>query len=458
MAIGPIDGRYRDKAEVLAAFFSERALIQNRIIVMTEYMSALSEHPDVPLRAFTHNEKRFIRSLQSLSLHNAKVIKAIETKGYGKHRATNHDVKACELWLREQLAQTSLADVLEWIHFGATSEDVNNIAYALMLRSTILKVLVPALEEVSRILGALAKINARLTMLARTHGQPATPTTFGKEFNVFVCRLDRQIAQAREHHLCVKWNSASGNYNALVAALPDVQWIKFTEEFVERLNKRHGTNFEVNLVTTQIEPHDSYAELFDIVKRANSILIDFCQDTWRYISDDWLVQKATEGEAGSSIMPHKVNPIDFENAEGNLEVANGLFESFSRKLPRSRLQRDLSDSTVERNFGVAFGHCLVAYKSILKGLGKVSVNKGVVTGQLDMHPEVITEAFQTVLRSINYPEAYNALKNLSRGKKLTLGDLHAFVGSLNVSDEVKARMRAITPANYVGLAPVLAVF
>ncbi|HYF10210.1 MAG TPA: adenylosuccinate lyase [Candidatus Paceibacterota bacterium] len=458
MAISSVDGRYHRRTKELGEYLSEFGLIKYRIFVMIEYLFALSRHQNVPLRMFTEAECSQLRDLQAVTLADAQIIKDIETKGYGGFAATNHDVKACEFYLRLRFAGTSLEEVTEWIHFGSTSEDVNNAAYALMLRGALHKILLPKLYEINDRLFYVAKEEAWLAMLARTHGQSATPTTLGKEFRNFAERLHRQIDFLRSYRILVKFNSASGNYNALVFALPDVPWISFSQNFVQgHLNQDPRVPpFEVNLYTTQIEPHDTYAELFGGIIRANVILFAVCQDIWRYVSDDWLVQKVVQGEVGSSIMPHKVNPIDFENAEGNLGFANALLRFFGEKLPISRLQRDLSDSTVERGFGSAFGLSLVAYHSVMNGLGKISANKTVITEALNAHPEVLTDAYQTLMRRYGVKDPYALLKDLSRGQRITLEDLHAFVRGLNLPEEAKQKMLQLTPRAYTGLAPQLA--
>jgi len=458
MATSPIDGRYRKVAgEKLAPYMSEFGLIKYRLCAMIEYFLELSWHDDVPFRRLTSEEVKILRSLERPKLGDAKIVKAIETEGFGPYKKNKHDVQACELYLRFMLQETSLADALEWLHFGRTSEDVNNLAYALMLGNVIDIIIVPELWRIRNRLLAFARQYPDLSMLSRTHGQSASPTTLGKEFRVFASRLTRQIKQLQHSTILVKQNGASGNENAASAALPMVDWTAFTKYFIGRLNlKRKGVRFEVNQQTTQIEPHDTYAELFGIICRINTILIDCCQDIWRYISDGWLSQVPAEGETGSSTMPHKVNPIDFENAEGSLEIANAMFELFERKLPRSRLQRDLSDSTVERSFGEAFGRCLVAYASILRGLGKISPNKEAITSALSEHPYVIAEAYQTILRREGYPNAYQIIKDLTRGRSPSLEGMRTFVRELDVPESVKKEMLSITPENYIGLAPLLA--
>ncbi len=391
----------------------------------------------------------------NLTEAGASLIKTIETKGTERHTRTNHDVKACELFLRDAFEYEDIGELAEWIHFGLTSEDVNNVAYAIMLQESIDKALLPAIDAAISELRRCAKAYADIPMLARTHGQPASPTTLGKEYRVFAERLARQADQLRRHRTLVKTNGASGNYNALFVAIPDVWWPNFASEHFRRLEGR-GYRFEVNQVTTQIEPHDTYAELLDMVKRTCNALIDASNDFWRYISDSWLVQKVVAGETGSSAMPHKVNPINYENAEGNLCMAIMLCEGMSRKLQISRLQRDLSDSTVERNFGSVFAYALIGFKSFSEGLSKVSPNENELRAALQAHPEVVTEAYQTILRSVGYPNAYMVLKDFARGKELTMETLHAFVRSLDVDESVKGRMLKITPENYVGYASQIA--
>ncbi len=454
-AISPVDGRYRRVTEPLTNYFSEKALINYRLAVEGEYLIALSEHPKIGVREFSQDEKDLIKGLYNISTEDAEIVKAIEVKGHGDIKPTNHDVKAVEYYMKEKLRGTSLEDCLEWVHFALTSEDTNNIAYALMLGNGISKVILPAVEKLYATLDELALQYKDTPMLARTHGQPASPTTFGKEFKVFASRLEWQLAQLENHKILVKLNGATGNYNAHHVSYPEVDWIEFTQNFVERFNSSRKIRLEPNFITTQIEPHDTYAELFDNIRRLNTILIDFDVDMWRYISDEWIVQRPVEGEVGSSTMPHKINPIDFENSEGNLGIANALFEFFSRKLPISRLQRDLSDSTVERNFGVALAHSLIGYKSALKGLSKIYVNEKKVVEELDNHPEVISEAIQTVLRKEGIEMPYEKLKDLTRGRKVTMDDFRVFIEGLNISRELKNRLEAITPRNYTGLAKLL---
>jgi len=468
-AISSIDGRYRESAKELAEHFSEFALIRARVLVECEYLVALSETSNVGMRSLTSDEKKTLKKLADISLEDAETIKKIEKEGYNGTPATNHDVKAVEYFLKHKLAKTSLVDMSEWIHFAITSEDTDNIAYALLLRGALQDIILPTLEDIRSTLGKTSKEHAATPMLARTHGQPASPTTFGKEIKVFETRLARQIYGFTKSIILVKFSGATGNWSAHIAAAPDVDWVKFSEEFVERFNSKRsdlkksprsdlGIRLELNPATTQIEPHDTYAELFDNLRRINTIVIDLSQDIWRYVSDGWLVQKAKAGEVGSSTMPHKVNPIDFENAEGNLGVANSLFEHFSRKLPVSRLQRDLSDSTVKRTFGTAFAHSLIGYKALLRGLSKVNVNEKAMRSDLIAHPEVIAEAIQTVLRREGVEVPYEKLKVLTRGREVSFDDFAKFVDSLDVDAKVKTRLKKIRPENYIGLAVEIAKF
>ena len=454
-AVSSVDGRYRGASEALALYFSEYALMHKRLVVECEYLVALSKAPKTGVRRFSDNEIRVLRKLPDISLEDARAIKDIE-------KETNHDVKAVEYFIKQKLEKTSLKDVSEWVHFALTSEDVNSVAHGFALRSALEAVVLPALQEIERVLAAQAKAHAKTLMLARTHGQSASPTTFGKEMRVFVERLRRQVEMLKTGSILVKWGGATGNYNAHVAASSEVDWLRFAKKFIDGLNtgtsgKKYLIKIALNEVTTQIEPHDTYAELFDTLRRINTILLDFSQDMWRYISDGWVVQKPKSGETGSSTMPHKVNPIDFENAEGNLGAGNALFEHFSRKLPVSRLQRDLSDSTVERVFGTAFAHSLIAYKSLARGMGKVGVNKKAMLDALRAHPEVLAEAIQTALRREGVAVPYEKLKELTRGRQVTLADFAKFINGLEISDKTKKRLKALRPETYIGIADKIAL-
>lgn len=460
-AVSPIDGRYRATAEPLAAYFSEYALMKMRVTVECEYLMALAETKGVGIRPLTEAEKTRLRELSNISVEDAQIIKKFEREGYAGIPATNHDVKAVEYFIKLKLKDSSLADVLEWVHFALTSEDVNSTSHALSLRGAVDGVMLPALWKVQQEIVRLAHAHADTAMLARTHGQSATPTTFGKEMNVFASRIAKQVTPLKTSSVLMKWGGPTGNYNAQMVALPHVDWLAFAHAFADRLNadsagKKHFIRVALNEVTTQIEPHDTYAEMFDNFRRINTILIDLAQDVWRYISDGWVTQKPKEGEVGSSAMPHKVNPIDFENAEGNFGIANALFEHLSRKLPISRLQRDLSDSTVERTFGTAFAHSLIGYNALMRGFGKIGLNEQAVRDALVAHPEVLAEAIQTVLRVANVEMPYEKLKALTRGKQVTMADFATFIDGLDVGPETKTRLRVLRPETYTGLAGVLA--
>lgn len=453
--LSPLDGRYKNKVARLAKIFSERGLISRRIFVEIEYLITLSDQKGINLKKLTIKEKKFLRNLCKVSLGDARRIKQIETKGYKNIPATQHDVKAIEYFLQDKLKRNSLGNAVEYIHFGLTSEDVNSVAQGLMVQEAVSQILIPILRSLSKKLKYMAGRYANIPMLARTHGQPASPTTFGKELNVFVKRLDRQLLQLEKYQSCVTFNGATGNYNAHYAAYPKVNWLKFSTKFITHLSNSK-IKLRLNRFTTQREPHDEFAELCDNLRRLNTILIDFSQDVWRYISDGWLVQKRNIGAIGSSTMPHKVNPVQFENAEGNLGTANSLFHYFATKLPISRLQRDLSDSTVRRNIGVAFGHSLIAYKAILEGVEKLEVNGAKMRADLEIAPEVVTEAIQTILRREGVSVSYEMLKEFSRGKNIDEKLLHAFIETLQVSKKVKTELKKITPENYIGIAEHLA--
>ncbi len=444
-ALAPLDGRYRRDVAALAAYFSEAALFRYRVRVEVEYLIFLARTPSLTfIPTLTASQQARLRALyRQFSQEDAQAVAAWD-------RRVNHDVKAVEYWLRERLAGLRLEDWAEAVHFALTSEDVNNLAYALLIREARDLVLQPALNELHGVLRDLALVEAETPMLSRTHGQPATPTTFGKEMAVFASRLRRATADLSAVQLTGKLNGATGTFAAHTAAAPEVDWLTFSRAFIRTLD------LEPLLLTTQIEPHDTLATLCDTLKRLNTLLLDLCQDYWRYISDGYLVQAAQAGEVGSSTMPHKVNPIDFENGEGNLGLANALLEFFSRKLPVSRLQRDLSDSTVLRNLGVAFGYSLLAYRRIQRGVGKVAVNRAYLLEVVRAHPEVLAEAVQTILRRAGYPQPYEALKELTRGRVLTLADLATFITNLDVDATVKDELSTLTPEGYVGLATKLA--
>jgi len=455
-AVSPLDGRYSGKLGNLKDHAGEGALARYRVQVECRYLRKLCETRGIRARRLKASEKAFLEKLPRLTDADTQRIAAIEETGVPGIPATKHDVKAVEYFIKERLRRTSLGDLSELVHFALTSEDVNNIAYALTLRDCLNAELLPALGEILACLDAMALRYAASPLLARTHGQPAVPTTFGKEFRVFHARLRRQVRQLERARICAKLNGASGNYNAHHAAYPGVDWQKFSKEFIEGFNSGGGPGLECNPFTTQIEPHDSYAELFDTLKRANTVLLAFCQDMWRYISAGLVVQKAVKGEIGSSTMPQKVNPIHFENAEGNLGLANAMLAFFSAKLPVSRLQRDLSDSTVERNFGAAFGHSLAAYRSVLTGLARVSVDESAAAAELESHPEVVAEGVQTVLRREREAGAYELLCKFTRGRAVTAAGMSDFIEGLALKPAVKAELKRLSPLTYTGLSAKIA--
>jgi len=446
-ALSPLDGRYRGKIAPLAAYASESALIRYRVRVEVEWLEALAAHPELPeIAPFSDPTRERLRALVSTFEEvDAQAVKDIEAR-------TNHDVKAIEYWLKERLADNDeVMRVSEFIHFACTSEDINNLCHALMARDCRELVLLPALQRLIDKLGALAHSTAALPMLSRTHGQSATPTTVGKEMANVVHRLRRAFSRIQAVELSGKVNGAVGNYNAHLAAYPGVDWEGFARRFVESL----GLTF--NPYTTQIEPHDSLCELFDAFAAANTILIDLDRDIWGYISLGYFKQRAKPGEVGSSTMPHKVNPIDFENSEGNLGIANALLHHFSAKLPVSRWQRDLTDSTVLRNVGVAFGHTLLAWDACLRGLDKLETNPAALQADLDASWEVLAEPIQTVMRRYGVPNPYEQLKALTRGQtNITRESLHAFIRALPIPEPERERLLSMTPATYTGLARQLA--
>ncbi|MFT3755968.1 MAG: adenylosuccinate lyase [Pseudoxanthomonas sp.] len=446
LALSPLDGRYAAKVDALRPIFSEYGLIHARVKVEIEWLLALAAEPGiVELPAFSAAGKAKLRALvDGFEVEHAARVKEIE-------RTTNHDVKAVEYFIKERLKDDNeLGPALEFVHFACTSEDINNLSYGLMLEQARRDVLLPALRSTALALRRLAQAQATQPMLSRTHGQTASPTTLGKEIANVVARLERQIKQISTVELTGKINGAVGNYNAHVVSYPGVDWPAFAKRFVE------GLGLVFNPYTTQIEPHDNVAEIGDAARRANTVLIDLARDIWGYVSLGYFKQKLKEGEVGSSTMPHKVNPIDFENAEGNFGIANALFEHFSAKLPISRWQRDLTDSTVLRALGTAFGHSQVALDSLLKGLGKLEVNPQRLDADLDAAWEVLAEAVQTVMRRHGLPNPYEQLKALTRGQGITADSMRAFIESLELPAEAKQRLLELTPGTYIGLAGKLA--
>ena len=441
-AISPVDGRYGNKVEVFREIFSEYGLIRNRVTVEIRWLQKLAAHPEIiEVPAFSAEANAFLdKMISEFSLADAERIKEIE-------RTTNHDVKAVEYLIKEKIAGVpELHAVTEFVHFACTSEDINNLSHALMLREGLDHGLLPGMTKVVDKLADLAREHAEQPMLSRTHGQTASPTTVGKEMANVVYRLRRQLKQIRSVELMGKINGAVGNYNAHLSAYPEVDWAANAKEFIESLG------LDWNPYTTQIEPHDYIAELYDAVARFNTILIDLDRDIWGYISLGYFKQKTVAGEVGSSTMPHKVNPIDFENSEGNLGIANAIFSHLSAKLPISRWQRDLTDSTVLRNLGVGFAHSLIAYEATLKGLGKLEINPARLNEDLNHAWEVLAEPIQTVMRRYNIEKPYEKLKDLTRGKAMTPEVIKNFVETLEIPEEAKVELRALTPDNYIGNA------
>jgi adenylosuccinate lyase len=446
-ALSPLDGRYAGKVEALRAHFSEFGLIRHRVRVELAWLVALSDEPAIPeVPPFSASTRAaLVTAVRSFAPADAARVKDIE-------RQTNHDVKAVEYWLKERFAhQPEVARVAEFIHFACTSEDINNLAHALALAAARQDVLLPALRDIAADLRGLAHAHADVPMLSRTHGQPATPTTLGKEIANVYARVERQIVAIERVPMKGKVNGAVGNYNAHLAAYPDVDWERLSARLVA------GLGLEFNPYTTQIEPHDYMAELFDAIARANTILIDFDRDVWGYVSLGYFRQRMAEGEVGSSTMPHKVNPIDFENSEGNLGLANAVLRHLAEKLPVSRWQRDLTDSTVLRNMGVALGYTLLGWLSLRQGVGKLEVDAATMAADLDANWEVLAEPIQTVMRRYGIANPYEQLKALTRGKTgMTREALHAFIDGLALPAEAKARLKALTPSTYVGKAADLA--
>jgi len=442
--ISPLDGRYTKDAQKLSDYFSESALIKYRLLVEIEYLIMLGDEKQVlELEPLSISDKSKLRRIyKSFGDDEAKRVKAIET-------ATNHDVKAVEYYIRERLDKMNKKRLFPWVHFAITSEDINNLSYSLMWQNAVLDVYIPDLDSLIKKLKNTSKTYSTTPMLAMTHGQSATPTTFGKELAVFTKRLARQLRQLKSHKLLGKFGGATGTWAAHNVAYPKTDWSDFAHKFIQRMG------LEPNLVTTQIEPHDSIVESYHILIRINTILIDLCRDLWSYISRGIIQQKKIPGEVGSSAMPHKINPIHFENAEGNLGIANALLNHLSNKLPISRMQRDLTDSTVLRNQGVAMGHGFIAIKNILKGFRRIAINKNSMARELDDHWEVLAEAVQTILRKTGSPDAYEQLKQLTRGVRITEDALREFVTHLRIPKKDKDLLNQLTPANYIGLAPKL---
>lgn len=442
--ISPIDGRYSGDTQELKLFFSEEALIKYRIKIEIEYLISLCSVTNIEeLKPLSSIKKTKLRNIyKKFSTNDAKQVKKIEEK-------TNHDVKAVEYFIINKLNQSDSKKYIPWIHFALTSEDINNLAYSLMWQDGLIHAYLPTLKNVISKLKTLSKKYSNTAMLAMTHGQPATPTTIGKELAVFCNRLQRQTAHITEYKLQGKLGGATGTWGAHIAAYPSVDWLQFTQRFLKSLK------LEPNLITTQIEPRDSLVESHQSIIRINSILIDFCQDIWQYISRGIFIQKRIDGEVGSSTMPHKINPINFENAEGNLGISNALLSHFSTKLPVSRLQRDLSDSTVLRNQGVALAHSLLAIKKIIKGLNRLAVNTDKTLEELNSHWEILAEAIQTILRKNGQLDAYEKLKELTRGENISQETISKFIIGLELPNADKEYLLGLTPETYTGLSSKL---
>mgnify|MGYP001205107634 FL=1 len=440
-AISPIDGRYRDKCEALAGYFSEYALIRYRVLVEVEYFIALCELPLPQLKEVDKTALEALRDVyRQFTEADALRVKEIE-------RTTNHDVKAVEYLLKEKMDKLGLHPYKEFIHFGLTSQDINNTSIPYSLKEALAEVYNPMLDELIAKLQSLAEEWREIPLLAHTHGQPASPTRLGKEIEVFVDRLTKQVAMLRTLKAPAKFGGATGNFNAHSVAYPQVDWISFANRFVNEV-----LGLDRSQVTTQIEHYDNLAAIFDNLRRINTILIDLCRDIWSYVSMEYFKQKIKAGEVGSSAMPHKVNPIDFENAEGNLGIANAILGHLSAKLPISRLQRDLTDSTVLRNVGVPMAHTIVSFQSILKGLNKLIVNQEKILGDLEHNWAVVAEGIQTILRRESYPNPYEALKALTRtNKAITHEDIALFIDGLDVSESVKEELRRLSPQTYTGI-------
>jgi adenylosuccinate lyase len=438
--ISPIDGRYKNKVKELEQYFSEFALIGYRVFVEIQYFIALRQIGLKELSGLSDHDIESISMINTtFNINDAENIKEIE-------KSTNHDVKAVEYFLKNKMKSLGLSKYIEFVHFGLTSQDINNTAFPMMLRDALNESIIPQVVALTAKLRNLSFEWRDIPMLARTHGQPASPTTLGKELFVFVERLEQQLLSLNNIELKVKFGGATGNFNAHTVAYPEIDWIKFANNFTFEFLEMQRSQY-----TTQIDHYDSMAQLFDALARINTILVDFTRDIWAYISMDYFKLKVVAKEVGSSAMPHKVNPIDFENAEGNLAISNALFRFLADKLPISRLQRDLTDSTVIRNIGVPLAHMLIALKSISKGLTKLELNNSALENDLENNWAIVSEAIQTILRKIAYPEPYEALKELTRGKShIDRDSMHQFIDSLNIDDKLKADLKSISPFNYTG--------
>jgi adenylosuccinate lyase len=438
LLLSPLDGRYAESTSALRDYFSEFAYLRDRVRVELDLLAGLSKIGLI--RPLSESESALLESIwKNFTLAGAESIRAFE-------KQTRHDVKAIEYFLREKLGSTSMSDLLSWLHFGLTSEDVNNIAQALSLRDSRDVVLLATLDDLLAHVLEFVQKHRALPMLARTHGQPAVPTTLGREFAVYLSRLKKSRDEIAAHKFEAKLTGAVGGFNALQAAFPQTDWLAFSADFIQ------AYGLQPNLVTTQILPYDNWLRYFDSLRMLNAILIDFSQDIWRYVSDDYLKQAVVEGEVGSSTMPQKVNPIDFENAEGNLGIANALFMHYAQKLSVSRMQRDLSDSTVRRTFGVALGHTLLAWTNFVRGMKRITANEEKLRAELNLHWEVVSEGAQTILRAAGRSDAYETLKSQTRGRILTEADYQSWLENLDVDNETRTKLKSLTPESYIGLA------
>ena len=450
--LSPLDGRYSTAMTPLREKCGAVAFARARVVAEVQWLLVLDSLKLAGFTPMSAKEKACLARLSQLSQEDFLLLEKIERQGHNGRPATNHDVKAVEYFVADKLSEFGFAHRVPWVHFALTSEDINSLAYGQMLSSALGEVLLPALVDLQKELCSRARKYARGVMLARTHGQPAVPTTFGKELKVFETRLARQIAQLKKQQISCKAGGAVGSYNAHLAVFPKVNWPAAAKRLIAQLNKNRKIKLFLSPVSTQVDNRDSYAELFDNLRRINTILLDFSQDMWRYISAGIVKQKAIAGEVGSSTMPQKINPIDFENAEGNLGVANALLGFFSQKLPVSRLQRDLSDSTALRNVPVALGHCLLAYLSLLKGIKKTDFNSSLAKEELLSHPEVLAEAYQCILRAAGVSGAYEKLKNFTRAQAVTAQDFKPFIESLNLDNKTKQKMLELQICSYIGLS------
>lgn len=454
--LSPLDGRYAEKLTPLAEIMGENALLQARVESEITWLRVLCGLKLAGIKPLSAAEQKILTQTLQLTAADFNLIRQLETTGYKHIPATRHDVKAIEYFLHTKWEKTPLKNRFSLLHFALTSEDINSLSYAVLLSNGVEKVLLPALKQIQKELLKLSRKEARSVLLARTHGQPAVPTTFGKEIRVFETRLARQLSQLEKQQISCKFSGAVGNYNAHVATFSKANWPQAARQVIHAFNKNRKLKIYVSPVTTQVDNRDSYAELFDNLRRVNIILTDLSRDMWQYISAGLVKQQTVKGEVGSSTMPQKVNPIDFENAEGNFQLANALLDFLSNKLPVSRLQRDLSDSTVLRNIPVAFGHSLVAYQSLLKGLCKIAFDKKAAQEELAQHPEVLAEGIQTILRAYGCENAYELLRDFTRGKHVTAALLTDFIDGLQIPAPVKMQLHRLEAEKYLGLAPQLA--